>query len=209
MASKDIYIKAENNVELTEENVYVKDVAQIYCSNQTVQDKVNAIKVYKFKKDGKKRQVLSVLRIIQMIEQTVPAASVQNIGEKETIIELVNPKKHQDKVQFPKVAAVSLISFFGTAFTIMAFHNDIGISRVFTKFYMMVLGSQSEGCSVLEISYSIGLTLGIMVFFNHVGRRRITKDPTPIEVEMRLYEENVNKTLVETADREGMMMDAQ
>lgn len=209
MASKDIYIKAENNVELTEDNVYVKDVAQVYCSNQTVQDKVNAIKVYKFKKDGKKRQVLSVLRIIQMIEQTVPAASVQSIGEKETIIELVNPQKHQDKVQLPKVAAVALISFFGTAFTIMAFHNDIGISRVFTKFYMMVLGSQSEGCGILEISYSIGLTLGIMVFFNHVGRRRITKDPTPIEVEMRLYEENVNKTLVETADREGMMMDVE
>ena len=43
--------------------------------------------------------------------------------------------------------------------------------------------------------------------FNHIGGRRITKDPTPIEVEMRIYEDDVNNALVETADREGKTID--
>lgn len=57
------------------------------------------------------------------------------------------------------------------------------------------------------MAYSIGLAIGIIVFFNHIGGRRITKDPTPIEVEMRIYEDDVNNALVETADREGKTID--
>ena len=60
-----------------------------------------------------------------------------------------------------------------------------------------------QGVSVLEISYSIGLALGIILFFNHFGRKKITSDPTPIEVEMYKYETDVNAAIVETAEREG------
>ena len=45
------------------------------------------------------------------------------------------------------------------------------------------------------------------MFYNHIGGRRITKDPTPLEVEMKIYEQNVNMTLVETAEREGKEID--
>lgn len=30
---------------------------------------------------------------------------------------------------------------------------------------------------------------------------KITDDPTPMQIQMRLYEENVNKTLIEDIDR--------
>ena len=90
----------------------------------------------------------------------------------------------------------------------MAFHNDISIIRVFDRIYTLVTGQESDSVTVLEISYSIGLALGIIVFFNHIGGRRITRDPTPIEVEMRVYEDQVNSALTETADREGKTLDA-
>ena len=73
--------------------------------------------------------------------------------------------------------------------------------------YEIVTGEKSSGCTALEISYSIGLCIGIVIFYNHVGGRRITKDPTPLEVEMKIYEQNVNMTLVETAEREGKEID--
>ena len=46
-----------------------------------------------------------------------------------------------------------------------------------------------------------------MIFFNHIGGRRLTKDPTPIEVEMAIYEEDVEKALIKTAGREGEEVD--
>ena len=67
----------------------------------------------------------------------------------------------------------------------------------------MVMGREPESYHVLEISYSLGLAVGIILFFNHVGGRRITRDATPIEVAMKLYERDVDDTLIETADREG------
>ena len=97
--------------------------------------------------------------------------------------------------------------FFRNRLTIMAFHNDISINKIFSHVHELVMGYASEGYSILEVSYSIGLAIGIILFFNHVGGRRITKDPTPIEVEMRVYETDVNKALIETADREGKSID--
>ena len=67
----------------------------------------------------------------------------------------------------------------------------------------MVMAREPQGINALEISYSVGLGAGIMLFFNHVGGRRITKDPTPIEVSIRKYEEDVDKTLIAQAGREG------
>lgn len=208
MANVTLYLKAEQNAEVMEAHVCVKDIASVYCSDKTICAKARALKVYQFHEKERKRQVISVLKVIELIEKECPGISVENIGENATLIELVNVDRHKGPVQWIKMFFVACISFFGTAFTIMAFHNDININKVFTRVYEMVMGYASDGYSILEISYSIGLAAGIIIFFNHVGGRRITKDPTPIEVEMRVYETDVNKALIETADREGKTIDA-
>ena len=202
-----IYIKAEQNVEMQSEDVYLKDIAKFSCSDEHMLAKVKAIKLHHFKAGEPKRQVISLLKIIEEIDKVCPGADVQSIGEAAVMVELIDVNRHKGPVQTIKLIFVALVSFFGTAFTIMAFHNDIGINEVFTKIYEMVMGRQGDGYGILELAYSTGLAIGIIVFFNHIGGRRITKDPTPIEVEMRIYEEDVNKTLIETADREGKTID--
>ncbi len=206
-ANTVLYLKAEQNAEVMEQHVCVKDIASVYCSDNSVSAKAKSLKVYQFREKERKRQVISVLKVIELIEKECPGVSVENIGENATLIEMVNPDKHKGPVQMIKLIFVALVSFFGTGFTIMAFHNDISINRIFERVYEMIMGYPSDGCSILEISYSVGLAVGIIVFFNHVGGRRLTKDPTPIEVEMRVYETDVNKALIETADREGKTID--
>ena len=101
-----------------------------------------------------------------------------------------------------KVAFVCLVSFFGTGFTIMAYHNDVGVRELFAEIYELVMNRKPDGINVLEVSYSIGLAVGITVFFNHIGGRKLKKDPTPIEVSIRNYEEDVDKALVEKGERQ-------
>ena len=202
-----VYIKAEQNVEMQSEDVYLKDIAKLACSDEQTLAKVKAIKLHRFKEGESKRQVISLLKIIEEIDKVCPGADVQSIGETAVMVELIDVNRHKGPVQTIKLIFVALVSFFGTSFTIMAFHNDIGINDVFTKIYEMVMGRQGDGYGILELAYSTGLAVGIIVFFNHIGGRRITKDPTPIEVEMRIYEEDVNKALIETADREGKTID--
>lgn len=207
MANLILYLKTEQNAEVMEEHVCVKDIASVYCADKTVCAKAKALKIHQFNKTEKKRQVISVLKVIELIEKECPGVSVENIGENATLIELVNVNRHKGPKQWIKMVFVAAVSFFGTGFTIMAFHNDISINNIFSRVYEQVMGYPSDGYSILEVSYSIGLAVGIILFFNHIGGRRITKDPTPIEVEMRVYETDVNKALIETADREGKTID--
>lgn len=205
--SVTLYLKAEQNVELQSDDVYLKDIGKMTCNDDKVLAKVKMIKLHHFKEGEEKRQVISILKVIEEIEKLYPNVSVENLGESDVLIERIYVNRHKGFVQGLKVVFVSGISFFGTAFTIMAFHNDIGINKVFSRIYELVTGQMASGYTILEFSYSIGLAIGIILFFNHIGGRRITKDPTPIEVEMRVYETDVNKSLIETADREGKTID--
>ena len=55
----------------------------------------------------------------------------------------------------------------------------------------------------MEIPYSIGLAVGIVIFFNHFGKKMLTTDPTPIEVQMTTYEEEVIKNQLSIASKKG------
>ena len=64
-----------------------------------------------------------------------------------------------------------------------------------------------EGHRIMEISYSIGLAIGIIVFYGHFGNWKFGKDPTPLEVEMRMYEDEVDIAMIKQSDREGTKID--
>ncbi len=207
MERTTVYVKAERNTEMREDNVFLKDIASLYCEDKMVLAKVSAIKLHSFKEGAAKRFFISMTEVIKLIKSAVPGAEVESIGEPDMIVERVYVEKKKGWFEDLKILLVCLVCFFGASFTIMAFHNDIGIVEVFDKYYRLVMGKASNGFSVLEISYSFGLAAGIILFFNHIGRRRLTADPTPIEVEMSIYEEDVEKALIKTADREGKEID--
>lgn len=207
MAQTTVYIKAERNTQMRADDVFLKDIASLYCEDKAVLARVKAIKLHTFHENTMKRFFISMTEVIELVKETANGVEVESIGEPDMIVERVYVEKKKGAVEALKILLVSLVCFFGASFTIMAFHNDIGIVDVFAKYYELVMGQQSNGFTVLEVSYSIGLAAGIIIFFNHIGKRRLTKDPTPIEVEMSTYEEDVEKTLIKTAGREGREVD--
>ena len=102
---------------------------------------------------------------------------------------------------------VTLTTFFGSAFAIMTFNNDSGTPKLFEQIYELLTGMPKQGFTVLEMSYSIGIVVGILVFFNHFGKRKFSVDPTPIEVEMRLYENDIQTTVIAEYARKGQELD--
>lgn len=208
MQNKTVYLKCERNVEVQSPDVFMSDMGTVRCSDSALSARLRALKVHHFTKEGTKRCVISTLKLVELMENECSDISVQIVGEPDVLVEWIRVNKHKGWQQWLRAALVCLVSFFGTAFTIMAYHNDVGINEVFTEFYQIVMNREPQGLNTLEVSYSIGLAVGIIVFFNHVGGRRLTKDPTPIEVSIRNYEEDVDKALIATAGREGKEEDA-
>lgn len=203
MQNVTVYLKCDRDVEVQSQDVFLADLGSLRCADATISAKCKTLKVHHFKAGEIKRCVISTLKLIKLMEEACPGITVQLVGEPDVLVEWVSVNKHKGWQQWLKVVLVSLVSFFGTAFTIMAYHNDVGINKVFTEFYILVMNKEPTGLNPLEVSYSVGLALGIIVFFNHIGGRRLTKDPTPIEVAMRNYEEDVDKALIAQAGREG------
>lgn len=201
-----VYVKFEDKVQIENNAVLISDVAELVCKKSEIRERIKNLQIHQF--TGNNRDILSTLYIVSKIENAVDDVMVIPIGAIDIILEYT-PKKREHRLwEIIKVVFVSMVSFFGTGFTIMAFHNDIGIRGVFMEISSIITGDKSGGTMVLEISYAVGLAAGILVFFNHIGKRRITHDPTPIEVSMRNYEDDVNKTLTETWDREGKTIEA-
>lgn len=204
-----IYIKADRNVEVTKSDVTIGDIFEIECSEQKMISKIKACRLFKFTHDPaksktkKRRTVISILKVISSIHELYPNVQVENLGETDIIITYEAQRTAGKMFHWIKVMAVVVITFIGSAFSIMTFNNDVQLTSLFSQIYEWQTGRPPGGTTILELTYSSGLIVGILVFFNHFGKKRFSEDPTPIEVEMRLYENDIQTTIVETYSRKG------
>ena len=84
----------------------------------------------------------------------------------------------------------------------MSFNEDVSTSSLFENVYELITGNKSDGKTLIEASYSIGLGFGIIILYGHFWKMRITDDPSPIEVEMSKYEKDINSTIVSNSYKE-------
>lgn len=208
--SDTIYVKADRNVEVTKPEVTLGDVIKIECANSSVTSRVKTLKLLKFHDTDKKNQnrtSVSILKVIECIHEVYPNADIQNMGETDFIVTLEEQKTAGQVVHWLKTFFVVVITFCGAAFSIMAFNNDVDVTKMFGQVYVSLTGTESSGFTILELSYCIGVIIGILTFFNHFGKKKFTVDPTPMEVEMRLYENDIQTTLIEDFSRKGKELD--
>lgn len=199
-----IYLKADIHSLVTNEKVYLRDIAKIEGVGEDTLQRIKDIELYEFGASPKKQMaVFSVLKVIELIHKNFPNLDIEPLGEEDFIVEYKGQKTDKVWLEKIKLVAICVITFFGAAFTIMAFNNDISINGVFERFYLQMVGIQKSQVTELEICYSVGIALGILIFFNHVGRKKITPDPTPIQVELRKYENDMNETFIVNASRKG------
>ena len=196
-----LYLKIDRNVQAEGKSVCIGDIASVYCSTKSVENKVKTLRLPTEVIRGPGRYVFSVFDVLTVIHDAYPSLQVENLGESDFIITVEKQQRWSDAVSWGKTAFVCVLAFFGAAFSIMAFNNDVGIKNLFGQLYEMFTGQPSNGFTLLEISYSIGVGLGILLFFHHFAKKRGGADPTPLEVEMRTYEDDVDATLIESGNR--------
>lgn len=209
-----LYLKIGQSIEVKEESVTLGQIASLTCQDKTIVNRLKTMKIMKIpieeKHQMKKtRYVMSVLKVIEKINEIYPSLSIVNLGETDFVLEVKSEKNPKSFVHCTKVVVVCILIFFGSAFTIMSFNNDISVEKMFSDVYEKITGDASSGFTIIEVMYSIGIFLGIVVFYNHFGKRKLSTDPTPIEVEMRKYEMDINQTLIEDAGRESEEIDVQ
>ena len=206
MKASVVYLKVDQNVQVVNKKILLQDIAEIYSDDSNIIKEIGSTVLYTVK--GNKNEILtfSVMKVIGIIQKAYPGITVQNIGEAEFIVEYRMPEPDKKWLEYIKLVFVSLIVFFGSAFTIMTFNTDVSVGDVFNDFYYLVTGVHKSDGSILEIAYSIGIPVGILGFYNHFKSAKVHDDPTPIHTEMRVFEEDINKTILAHSSREGKMI---
>lgn len=198
----DIYIKPVEKAQIIQKReVLLRDIAEVFVGGQTTGEAEKLV-VFRIPETGEKTYLLSVVDIIKVLNQKWPDATISNVGEMDILIEyLPTATKRNPLWLAAKVFFVSLVLFVGASTTIMCFHSDTQVPLVFENIYYMFFGENKEIPKLLSIPYSIGLGLGIIVFFNHFSKFSLTKDPTPIEIEMTTYEKETNASVIDYLNR--------
>ena len=198
---KTIYIRMRNRVlAKPEESIYLEDIAQIIAP-ETVISKLKKLKVHQISIKDKNIIIIDVMKVISLISGLIENADVQTIGPAQTIVEVILKKK---QMSLPFFILIWFLLFFGSAMAIMNFHDDVSMRSVQEKLYKIITGVEDSKPWIFQIPYSIGLGLGMILFFNHVFKKRINEEPSPLEVEMFNYQMDLDNYVIIHENKESM-----
>lgn len=179
--------------------VSIGEVADVAAPPE-VKARVDAMKVFCVPEPDKNgRYIITIIEMINLIWKQYPKADIQSVGDPDVVIEYHSkPIVQKDAWEWIKVLAVCIIIFAGASIAIMTYNTDTSLGKTFIIINRMLTGEEVEQPFWLTIPYSIGICVGVIVFFNHIGFRKITEDPTPMQVEMKKYEQDAEDCEIET-----------
>ncbi len=207
-SDKTLYLGLDQSKLVKKRTVKIKDIAVLFCSDPEILHDAGEIEVFTFPDQENASQVVTAMKLIESISLVFKNISIQTIGEAETILYYKQIKKAKRFTDKMRAAFLIMVAFFGAAYSIMSYNTDVGAGELLSKLHELYTGQVPEGPSIGMLAYSIGLLIGIVIFFNHGITNKLSDDPTPLQVQMRLYEENVNKTLVLDSERNNKTIDA-
>jgi len=196
-----VYIRLRHRIQVRKnDSIILKDIAQI-IANEEVYGQLEKLHVYQVSENDNNIVVIDVMKVIQLITNSFPRADVQTIGPSQVIVGVISKKK---KISFPVFLSVWLLLFIGAALTIMNFHEDVSMRIVHQRIYTILTGEVDEKPLVFQIPYSIGLGMGMILFFNHIFKKRLNEEPSPLEVEMFNYQMDLDHYVAMNENKESM-----
>lgn len=206
-----LYIALEQSTLVASRKVHIGDISTIFCTNQDICHQIKNMEILVFPNTEQDQTVITVLKLIELINTTYKNLSVESIGNPETIVyyrNLTSSHRLSGKI---KAFLLMVLAFFGTSYSIMSYNGDVGAIDLLSNLYEMFTGQTAvqgqTGPALGIIAYSIGLCMGMIIFFNHGINKKNTDDPTPLQVQMRLYEEDVNKAIILNSERNNRSID--
>lgn len=192
MPGEMVYLRLRQKVRVSPDAVLtIGDIAQLLGDEELCNTLGRTI-IHRIKKEDKNLVVIDVMKVIKAI-QRINDLEVQIVGPTQTIIEVQISKKKLAPVYF---VLIWFLLFIGAALAIMNFHEDVSMRQVHQQIYKIVTGIDNPKPLLLQIPYSLGLGIGMVLFFNHLFKKRFNEEPSPLEVEMFNYQQDLDQYVI-------------
>lgn len=200
MDERTVYIRMRQRMKAkVGEKLTIADLAQIVAQSP-LKDEVGQVHIHTIAKEDKNVVVIDVMQVIANIHKQLPNVEIQSIGSPQTVIEILLQKRRLQPIYF---LLIWLLLFVGSAVAIMNFHEDVSMAKVQRRIFWIITGNESAKPLLFQIPYSFGLGLGMIIFFNHLFKKRFNEEPSPLEVEMFNYEQAIDQYLIIHENKEN------
>ncbi|TGB04469.1 stage V sporulation protein AA [Halobacillus salinus] len=160
----------------------------------------HSMEIYQISPEDQNIVVIDGVSIIDQIIQKYPNLDVELLGPNQCVVHV---EKERKRPSILLIAGIWLLLFVGAAMAIMNFHYDVSMLEVQQKLHFMLTGKETDHPLWIQIPYSIGLGLGMVLFFNHWFQKRLNEEPSPMEVEIFKYQEDLDHYVAIHENKEG------
>ncbi|MDB5054386.1 MAG: stage sporulation protein [Bacilli bacterium] len=188
-----IYIRFRKHIRIGKgEPIVLGRIADL-LSEPEIEAKLNRHIIYYPSPQDGNRVLIDMLKVIRSIHKIYPVVQIEHFGDPHVLVEIATGKA---RPHFLILALVWLLLFIGSGLTILNFHADVSMLQVHRRIYELLTGRSIAHPYLLQIPYSIGIGAGMVLFFNHLFKKKFNEEPSPLEVEMFLYQESSNRYVI-------------
>ena len=178
----DIYLipKKVKPFNVNIKNIYLKDIYAVYPKNK--ESLLDNIIIRNYKDNNLRYDVIHLGEVIEKINEKLPMVKINFLKADDTVIFFDNYKK--DRTKYIRVAIVSIVVLMGSVMGIMNFHADVNMYASQYKMVDVLTRDAKRYLPYFQIPYSIGIGIGVALFFNKFIPTYSKYEPSPMELKM-------------------------
>ncbi|HEY4602556.1 MAG TPA: stage V sporulation protein AA [Cerasibacillus sp.] len=184
-----VYVRMKQKINVRKGTSLTLNKLADVSTSTPLSEEINQFVVYQLSDNEKHVIVFDQFFILEQLQKKYPEIDVHFLGANQTIVQISNK---QSPPSILLAVIVWFILFIGTAMTIMNFHYDVSMQETQQKIHYMLTGKAVQSPLWIQIPYSLGLGVGMLLFFNHWFKKRFNNEPSPLEIEISKYQDSLD-----------------
>ena len=178
----------------TIQNIYLKDIYYIYPKEY--EEKIGNICIRTYKEKDSNYDVIHIGEVIDKIKEKLSTAHITFLKTDDVVIFFNENKK--DRTKYLRVLLVSIVVLMGSIMGIMNFHADVNMIHSQSTMVNALTKNTKKYLPYFQIPYSIGIVVGVALFFNKFIPTYAKNEPSPLDLKMKSLNKEIENELRNT-----------
>ena len=176
---------------LTIESIYLKDIYCIYPKEYA--KKIGNICIRHYENKDSNYDVIHIGEVIDKVKKIISTAHITFLKTDDVIIFFDSNKK--DRTKYLRVLLVSIVVLMGSIMGIMNFHADVNMYESQYKMVSILTKNANKYLPYFKIPYSLGIGIGVALFFNKFIPTYSKDEPSPMDLKMYSLNKEIENQL--------------
>lgn len=179
---------------LTIESIYLKDIYCIYPKEYA--KKIGNICIRHYENKDPNYDVIHIGEVIEKIKEQVSTIHITFLKTDDVVIFFENNKK--DRTKYLRVLLICIVVLMGSIMGIMNFHADVNMIYSQTTMVNALTRNPEKYLPYFQIPYSIGIGIGVSLFFNKFIPTYAKNEPSPLDLKIKSLNKEIENELRNT-----------